>query len=63
MSAWVRSPRLWATAMDRAAKELPRWTAAFWRKTLEVYHKAGGRLIENDRTVGEDTIDVLDGVD
>jgi hypothetical protein len=45
---WIKNQALWAAAMTRAAQELPRWTAAFWRLTKEVYQRAGGTLVEGE---------------
>lgn len=28
--------------MKKAARELPKWTAAFWRKVKEIYEEIGG---------------------
>lgn len=51
--AWVKQPNLWALAADRAAKDEPRWTKAFWRLALEIYTKLGGKLEEAEEEVSE----------
>lgn len=47
-SLWIRSPNLWSQAMDRAARDEPRWTTAFWRKVKLSYLKFGGKLINDE---------------
>jgi len=36
-TVWIMQVTLWALAQDRAARELPRWTRAWWRKALQIY--------------------------
>lgn len=45
-AVWVEHPRIWSFAADRAAKEIPRWTRAWWRQTAETYLKMGGKFFE-----------------
>jgi len=40
--------QLWALAQDRAARDLPRWTKAWWRKAFEIYLDRGGRVQEDE---------------
>lgn len=50
MSQWIQHPALWEEAQKRAAKETPRWTAAFWRKVKELYISIGGGFKEDEET-------------
>lgn len=52
---WIVQPNLWALAMDRAARDLPKWTKAFWRKVSELYQRMGGTTLEGDDELPEDT--------
>lgn len=54
MTSWIKSPALWTAATERAAKEKPRWTLAFWRRVQEIYTSIGGRF-EEDEEVPEPT--------
>lgn len=46
MNAWVKHPKLWAAAMDKAANDLPRFTKAFWRRVSTFYQDLGGSYEE-----------------
>jgi len=47
-NVWIMQPTLWALAQDRAARALPRWTKAWWRKALEIYLDRGGKVQEDE---------------
>lgn len=51
--SWIKKPNLWALAADKAAKEEPRWTRAFYRLALAIYQKLGGTLQETEEEVPE----------
>jgi len=44
---------LWAFSQDRAARDLPRWTKAWWRKVLEIYLSRGGKVREDEHITHE----------
>lgn len=46
--AWIIQPLIWEHAADRAARELPKWTKAWWRRATEKYIELGGRFFEGD---------------
>jgi len=47
-TVWIGQSGLWAHAQDRAARERPRWTQAWWRKVLEIYLERGGKVLEDE---------------
>lgn len=48
MDVWVKHPKLWAAAMDKAASDVPRYTKAFWRKVASLYEGLGGKYEETE---------------
>jgi len=54
-NVWIMQSTLWAMSQDRAARELPRWTKAWWRKALEIYLGRGGKVQEDESEVDEFT--------
>jgi len=53
---WIRSLKLWARAMDKAAREEPKFTRSYWRRVLEIYEGIGGQVIDDEENLGEDLI-------
>lgn len=53
---WIIQSTLWAFAQDRAARDIPRWTRAWWRKVLEIYLEKGGK-IQEDEYIGNESED------
>jgi len=41
--------------MDKTARDVPKWTKAFWRRVVEIYERAGGRLMDDDTVPMEGT--------
>jgi hypothetical protein len=43
-TARIRNPRLYDAARKEAAKSIPLGNRWFWKKTLEIYQRLGGKL-------------------
>lgn len=48
MNEWIRNPALWALAMDRVARDIPKYTARFWAEVRQLYIDKGGKLTAED---------------
>ena len=53
-AAWISQPKLWERAQQKSEREEPKWTRAFWRKVLEIYLAAGGRLEEYEDEIEDE---------